>query len=59
MCILPILLPAITMFMAGLGATFECDLREIFALCTSTLGQLLLVVDATPVDFVGHAFFHL
>jgi NADH-ubiquinone oxidoreductase chain 5 len=46
------------MLKAGLGANSECDLREIIALSTRTLRQLLLLVDATPADFVGHLSAH-
>jgi NADH-ubiquinone oxidoreductase chain 5 len=45
------------MFMAGLGANFEFDLRKIIAL--STLSQLGLIVGAVSIGFVGLAFFHL
>jgi NADH-ubiquinone oxidoreductase chain 5 len=45
------------MFMAGLGANFEHDLRKIIAL--STLSQLGLMIGAVLVGFVSLAFFHL
>nr|URX53987.1 NADH dehydrogenase subunit 5 [Epicalotermes sp. 1 AB-2022a] len=46
-----------TMFMAGLGANFEYDLKSIIAL--STLSQLGLMIGAVSIGLVGFAFFHL
>jgi hypothetical protein len=43
--------------MAAFCANFEYGVREIIALSTRTLIQLLLVVDAAPVCFIGQAFF--
>jgi NADH-ubiquinone oxidoreductase chain 5 len=43
------------MFMAGLGANFEYDLRRIIAL--STLRQLGLMVGAVSIGLAGIAFF--
>jgi NADH-ubiquinone oxidoreductase chain 5 len=45
------------MFIAGLGANFEYDLRRIIAL--STLRQLGLIIGAVSVGLVSIAFFHL
>lgn len=45
------------MFMAGLGANFEFDLRRIIAL--STLRQLGLIIITISVGLSGLAFFHL
>jgi NADH-ubiquinone oxidoreductase chain 5 len=45
------------MFIAGLGANLEYDLRKIIAL--STLSQLGLIIGAVSVGFAGLAFFHL
>jgi NADH-ubiquinone oxidoreductase chain 5 len=47
----------LTMFMAGLGANLEYDLRKIIAL--STLRQLGLIIGAVTVGFVSLTFFHL
>nr|URX53662.1 NADH dehydrogenase subunit 5 [Bifiditermes nr. madagascariensis] len=46
-----------TMFMAGLGANFEYDLKSIIAL--STLSQLGLMIGAVSIGLVSFAFFHL
>ena len=45
------------MFMAGLGANFEFDLRRIIPL--STLRQLGLIIITISVGLSGLAFFHL
>ena len=45
------------MFMAGLGANFEYDLRRIIAL--STLRQLGLMIITISIGLSGLAFFHL
>nr|URX54000.1 NADH dehydrogenase subunit 5 [Epicalotermes sp. 2 AB-2022a] len=47
----------LTMFMAGLGANFEFDLKKIIAL--STLSQLGLMIGAVSVGLSSFAFFHL
>nr|UPX88310.1 NADH dehydrogenase subunit 5 [Astacus leptodactylus] len=46
-----------TMFMAGLGANFEFDLKKIIAL--STLSQLGVMLSILSLGFSGLAFFHL
>jgi NADH-ubiquinone oxidoreductase chain 5 len=52
-----LLISGLTMFMAGLGANFEYDLRRIIAL--STLRQLGLIIITISVGLSGLAFFHL
>ena len=52
-----LLVSGLTMFMAGLGANFEFDLRKIIAL--STLRQLGLIIITISVGLSGLAFFHL
>nr|YP_010015586.1 NADH dehydrogenase subunit 5 [Svistella anhuiensis]QFG38964.1 NADH dehydrogenase subunit 5 [Svistella anhuiensis] len=47
----------LTMFMAGLGANFEFDLKKIIAL--STLSQLGFMVSAIGLGMPNLAFFHL
>nr|UGS80405.1 NADH dehydrogenase subunit 5 [Lachesilla punctata] len=47
----------LTMFMSGLGAIFECDLKKIIAL--STLSQLGLMISALSLGMKEFAFFHL
>nr|YP_009239855.1 NADH dehydrogenase subunit 5 [Faxonius rusticus]AMN14354.1 NADH dehydrogenase subunit 5 [Faxonius rusticus] len=46
-----------TMFMAGLGANFEYDLKKIIAL--STLSQLGVMLSILSLGFPDLAFFHL
>nr|AND97099.1 NADH dehydrogenase subunit 5 [Stygobromus tenuis potomacus] len=46
-----------TMFMAGLGANFESDVKKVIAL--STLSQLGLMMMSLSVGLSGLAFFHL
>nr|QOW08831.1 NADH dehydrogenase subunit 5 [Carpilius convexus] len=46
-----------TMFMAGLGANFEYDLKKIIAL--STLSQLGVMLSILSLGYVNLAFFHL
>nr|YP_009485863.1 NADH dehydrogenase subunit 5 [Limbodessus palmulaoides]AVZ66426.1 NADH dehydrogenase subunit 5 [Limbodessus palmulaoides] len=47
----------LTMFMAGLGANYEFDLKKIIAL--STLSQLGLMVSILAIGMSKLAFFHL
>nr|YP_009526702.1 NADH dehydrogenase subunit 5 [Cacoplistes rogenhoferi]AXY63905.1 NADH dehydrogenase subunit 5 [Cacoplistes rogenhoferi] len=47
----------LTMFMAGLGANFEFDLKKIIAL--STLSQLGLMMLTIGLEFYDLAYFHL
>lgn len=55
----PILLiiSSTTIFIAGLGANFECDLKKIIAL--STLRQLGVIIRILALGFPTLAFFHL
>nr|YP_009488077.1 NADH dehydrogenase subunit 5 [Anopheles pseudotibiamaculatus]AWB99948.1 NADH dehydrogenase subunit 5 [Anopheles pseudotibiamaculatus] len=52
-----LLISGLTMFMAGLGANFEFDLKKIIAL--STLSQLGLMMSILSMGFGNLAFFHL
>merc|ERR1719347_256241 len=52
-----LLLASLTMFMAGLGANFETDLKKIIAL--STLSQLGVIMRVLALGFPDLAFFHL
>nr|YP_009500811.1 NADH dehydrogenase subunit 5 [Palaemon annandalei]AXB37205.1 NADH dehydrogenase subunit 5 [Palaemon annandalei] len=52
-----LLVGCMTMFMAGLGANFETDLKKIIAL--STLSQLGVMVSILSFGGVSLAFFHL
>nr|YP_010895061.1 NADH dehydrogenase subunit 5 [Criorhina nigriventris]WJW73587.1 NADH dehydrogenase subunit 5 [Criorhina nigriventris] len=52
-----LLLSGLTMFMSGLGANFEFDLKKIIAL--STLSQLGLMMMILSLGFYKLAFFHL
>lgn len=52
-----LLISGLTMFMAGLGANFEFDLKKIIAL--STLSQLGLIIRILAIGFIKLAFFHL
>nr|UQJ73649.1 NADH dehydrogenase subunit 5 [Pseudodiamesa sp. 2XL] len=52
-----LLLSGLTMFMAGIGANFEFDLKKIIAL--STLSQLGLMMSILAMGFPKLAFFHL
>jgi NADH-ubiquinone oxidoreductase chain 5 len=52
-----LLIGGLTIFMAGLGANFEFDLKKIIAL--STLRQLGLIIRILAIGFPKLAFFHL
>nr|ASK85590.1 NADH dehydrogenase subunit 5 [Anabropsis (Apteranabropsis) sp. QS-2017] len=52
-----LLVSGLTMFMAGMGANFEFDLKKIIAL--STLSQLGLMMSILAMGFPKLAFFHL
>nr|YP_010247236.1 NADH dehydrogenase subunit 5 [Gibbium aequinoctiale]ATN40784.1 NADH dehydrogenase subunit 5 [Gibbium aequinoctiale] len=52
-----LLVSCLTMFMAGLGANFEIDLKKIIAL--STLSQLGLMMSILFVGNMNLSFFHL
>nr|YP_010894840.1 NADH dehydrogenase subunit 5 [Amiota nagatai]WJW73353.1 NADH dehydrogenase subunit 5 [Amiota nagatai] len=52
-----LLISGLTMFMAGLGANFEFDLKKIIAL--STLSQLGLMMSILSMGFYKLGFFHL
>nr|YP_009351723.1 NADH dehydrogenase subunit 5 [Thoracotermes macrothorax]AQP30488.1 NADH dehydrogenase subunit 5 [Thoracotermes macrothorax] len=52
-----LLVSGLTMFMAGLGANFEFDLKSIIAL--STLSQLGLMIMTISIGLSGLSFFHL
>nr|YP_010613570.1 NADH dehydrogenase subunit 5 [Rivellia apicalis]WAR64262.1 NADH dehydrogenase subunit 5 [Rivellia apicalis] len=52
-----LLVSGLTMFMAGIGANFEFDLKKIIAL--STLSQLGLMMSILSMGFYKLAFFHL
>nr|YP_009433290.1 NADH dehydrogenase subunit 5 [Cnizocoris sinensis]AGO28059.1 NADH dehydrogenase subunit 5 [Cnizocoris sinensis] len=52
-----LLIGSLTMFMAGLGASFEYDLSKIIAL--STLSQLGLMMSVLFMGYSYVAFFHL
>nr|YP_009159471.1 NADH dehydrogenase subunit 5 [Paratya australiensis]AKQ09516.1 NADH dehydrogenase subunit 5 [Paratya australiensis] len=52
-----LLLASLTMFMAGLGANFETDLKKIIAL--STLSQLGVMMSILAMGYYKLAFFHL
>nr|YP_009713602.1 NADH dehydrogenase subunit 5 [Pseudeuphausia sinica]QGG46161.1 NADH dehydrogenase subunit 5 [Pseudeuphausia sinica] len=52
-----LLISSLTMFMAGLGANFEYDLKKIIAL--STLSQLGVMMSILSLGYPNLAFFHL
>lgn len=52
-----LLISGLTIFIAGLGANFEFDLKKIIAL--STLSQLGLIISILSIGFYKLAFFHL
>nr|AUN45068.1 NADH dehydrogenase subunit 5 [Aegla aff. longirostri MHT-2018] len=52
-----LLISCLTMFMSGLGANFEYDLKKIIAL--STLSQLGIMLSILALGYQELAFFHL
>nr|QXF68537.1 NADH dehydrogenase subunit 5 [Yersinia mexicana] len=52
-----LVISVLTMFMSGLGANFEYDLKKIIAL--STLSQLGLMMSILSMGYADLAFFHL
>nr|YP_009233072.1 NADH dehydrogenase subunit 5 [Engaewa walpolea]AMA98215.1 NADH dehydrogenase subunit 5 [Engaewa walpolea] len=52
-----LVISCLTMFMAGLGANFEFDLKKIIAL--STLSQLGIMMSILALGFSDLSFFHL
>nr|QDI93395.1 NADH dehydrogenase subunit 5 [Insulaphylus sp. ph6] len=56
-CTFLVIISMMTMFMSGLGANFEFDLKKIIAL--STLSQLGLMMGILFIGFPNLAFFHL
>nr|YP_010596143.1 NADH dehydrogenase subunit 5 [Polididus armatissimus]WAJ48475.1 NADH dehydrogenase subunit 5 [Polididus armatissimus] len=56
-CSFLLLLSMLTMFMSGLGASFEYDLKKVIAL--STLSQLGLMMSILFIGYPMLAFFHL
>jgi len=52
-----LLIGGLTIFIAGLGANFEFDLKKIIAL--STLSQLGLIIRILAIGYLKLAFFHL
>jgi len=52
-----LLIASLTIFIAGLGANYEFDLKKIIAL--STLSQLGLIISILAVGYWELAFFHL
>nr|YP_010155126.1 NADH dehydrogenase subunit 5 [Oregonia gracilis]QQX28744.1 NADH dehydrogenase subunit 5 [Oregonia gracilis] len=52
-----LIISCLTMFMAGLGANFEYDLKKIIAL--STLSQLGVMLSIISLGYPDLAFFHL
>nr|QLY90013.1 NADH dehydrogenase subunit 5 [Phaonia perdita] len=52
-----LLMSGLTMFMSGLGANYEFDLKKIIAL--STLSQLGLMMSILSMGYYKLAFFHL
>nr|YP_010632186.1 NADH dehydrogenase subunit 5 [Cybister brevis]WBP62300.1 NADH dehydrogenase subunit 5 [Cybister brevis] len=57
LCLFLLFIGVLTMFMAGLGANFEFDLKKIIAL--STLSQLGLMMSILAIGSYKLAFFHL
>nr|YP_003331322.1 NADH dehydrogenase subunit 5 [Lucanus mazama]ACM45031.1 NADH dehydrogenase subunit 5 [Lucanus mazama] len=57
MCLVLLFFSGLTMFMAGLGASYEYDLKKIIAL--STLSQLGLMMSVLSMGGYMLAFYHL
>lgn len=57
LCIFLLTVSVLTIFMSGLGAIFEHDLKKVIAL--STLSQLGLIIRRLCLGIVEVAFFHL
>uniref|UniRef100_A0AB38ZGI0 NADH-ubiquinone oxidoreductase chain 5 n=1 Tax=Lucanus imitator TaxID=618023 RepID=A0AB38ZGI0_9SCAR len=57
MCLVLLFFSGLTMFMAGLGASYEFDLKKIIAL--STLSQLGLMMSVLSMGGYMMAFYHL
>lgn len=57
LCSVLLLLSVLTIFISGLGAVFENDLKKIIAL--STLSQLGLIIGTLMLGLRRFAFFHL
>lgn len=57
LCLFLLLISSLTIFIAGLGANFEFDLKKIIAL--STLRQLGLIIRILSIGNYKLAFFHL
>nr|YP_010946434.1 NADH dehydrogenase subunit 5 [Balta dissecta]WGO57152.1 NADH dehydrogenase subunit 5 [Balta dissecta] len=57
LCTFLLFVSSMTMFMSGLGANFEYDLKSIIAL--STLSQLGLMMSILSLGYADLAFFHL
>jgi NADH-ubiquinone oxidoreductase chain 5 len=55
LCVFLLLVSGLRIFIAGLGANFEYDLKRIL----STLSQLGLMIGSVSVGLIGMAFFHL
>lgn len=52
-----LLISGLTIFISGIGANFEFDLKKIIAL--STLRQLGIIIRILSIGFIKIAFFHL
>lgn len=52
-----LVISCITIFMSGISAIFECDIKKVVAL--STLRQLGVIMSALGLGFPALAFFHL
>lgn len=52
-----LVISCITIFISGISAVFECDIKKVVAL--STLRQLGVIISALGLGFPALAFFHL